>query len=100
MPSPPRLWLDYRPVRIGWLVETPNLQHLATAASWTTCLWGGRYNPLIPTGNPDLAKKLIQAFGVDILIPVAPSDAADAIIDAYPHLHLTSWGSRPFGDKH
>ena len=40
MSNPPRIWLTYRPVRIGWVVEGSNLSQLVTAASWSTCLWG------------------------------------------------------------
>jgi len=36
MRNPPRIWLNYRPVRIGWLLEGRNLEQFATAASWNT----------------------------------------------------------------
>lgn len=100
MGNAPRVWLDYRPVRVGWVVGLREIAQLATAASWNTCLWGGRFNPIIPLHDRDLADKLIQAFGVDVLIPVIPSDAATAFIATYPHLHLTIWGDGIFKDEH
>jgi hypothetical protein len=33
MGNPPRIWLDYRPVRIGWVVEGADVEQLATAAN-------------------------------------------------------------------
>jgi hypothetical protein len=89
MRSPPRIWLDYRPVRVGWVIDQPNIQQLATAASWSTCLWGGRFNPMIPLHLPDLCKTLIQAFAVDVLIPIVASEAATSFIASYPHLQLS-----------
>jgi hypothetical protein len=52
MPNPPRIWLDYRPVRIGWVVDEPDVATLAMAAGFNTCLWGGRFNPIIPAAIP------------------------------------------------
>jgi hypothetical protein len=45
MSNPPRIWLDYRPVRIGWVVDDPSVAALAAAAHFNSCLWGGRFNP-------------------------------------------------------
>jgi hypothetical protein len=87
MSNPPQIWLKYRPVRIGWVVQGRDLAQLLTAASWNTCLWGGRFNPIIPMDDIDLANNLIATFGVDVLIPVAASDATKAFIDNYSHLH-------------
>jgi hypothetical protein len=96
--NPPRIWLDYRPVRIGWVVEAGNVGHLTTAANCSTCLWGGRFNPIIPFQDHDLADNLIRSFRVDVLVAVERSDAAKAFIDAYPHLHLTMWAG-VFGNR-
>jgi hypothetical protein len=91
MGSAPRIWLEYRPVRIGWVVDALDITQLATAASWSTCLWGGRFNPIIPLHDPDLSKELIHAFGVDVLIPVVSSKATSTFVASYPHLYLTMW---------
>jgi hypothetical protein len=64
-------------------------------ASWSTCLWGGLFNPIIPIEDRDFSDKLIRTFGVDVLIPVA----ATAFVDAYPHLHLRMWGGGVFKDR-
>lgn len=88
MGSPPRIWLDYRPVRIGWVIDEPDIRQLAVAASWSTCLWGGRFNPIIPLHIPELGRQLVQECQIDVLIPVSESDVARTFIASYPHLQL------------
>jgi hypothetical protein len=100
MSNPPRIWLDYRPVRIGWLVAERDLAQLTAAASLNTCLWGGRFNPIIPIADPGLSDKLISLFGVEVLLPVAQTDETKAFIDSYPHLHFHMWGNSIFNDTH
>jgi hypothetical protein len=97
--NPPRIWLDYRPVRIGWIVADRDVAQLTTAASWNSCLWGGRFNPIIPMADRELAAKLIRVFGVDVLLPVEATDETAAFIGSYPHLHFTFWGNSIFSDK-
>jgi hypothetical protein len=98
MSNPPRIWLTYRPVRIGWVVEGGNVSHLETAATWSTCLWGGRFNPLIPIGDNELSNNLIETFGVDVLIPVAATDATKAFVANYPHLEMAILAEKLFHD--
>jgi hypothetical protein len=99
MSNPPRIWLDYRPVRVGWVITDREVAQLTTAANWNTCLWGGRFNPMIPIGERDLSDKLISLFGVDVLIPVSPTDETKAFIDSYPHLRFHMWGNSIFNQK-
>src|SRR5271163_1567770 len=96
MSNPPRIWLDYRPVRIGWVVTERDLGQLTTVARWNTCLWGGCFNPVIPMQDQGLADKLISLFGVDVLLDVTPTGKSKAFIDLYPHLHLQMWGDSIF----
>ena len=99
MGNPPRIWLDYRPVRVGWVIDQPDIQQLATAASWSTCLWGGRFNPMIPLHLPELCKQLIQAFAVDVLIPIVASERATSFIASYPHMGLSDSENRAFNSR-
>src|SRR5216684_3823716 len=96
MNSPPRIWLDYRPVRIGWVISDRNIDRLATMATWNTCLWGGRYNCAIPAHDIELSKRLVSCFAVDVLLPVQPDDATKAFIDRFPHLKLHRWSDSIF----
>src|SRR5271166_3164677 len=99
MSNPPRIWLTYRPVRIGWVVEGGNVSQLVTAASWSTCLWGGRFNPIIPLDDVELANNLIATFGVDVLIPIAACEATSAFTARYPHLHMNLAEGGIFADR-
>ena len=40
--------ISLRPIRFGFLVNPGNRIALRKALTATTCLWGGRYNPMIP----------------------------------------------------
>ena len=96
MNSPPRIWLDYRPVRIGWVISDRNIDHLATMATWNTCLWGGRYNCVIPAHDTELSERLVSCFAVDVLLQVQPNEAAKAFIERFPHLKLHRWSDSIF----
>ncbi len=100
MSNPPRIWLDYRPVRIGWVVDEPNVDALAAAAEFNTCLWGGRYNPIIPCRETQLATALVKLFNVDVLVPVNETESTAAFIRAYPHLHLGVLHDGIFRDRY
>jgi hypothetical protein len=63
MGNAPRIWLDYRPVCIGWVADEAAVAQLRTAASWNTCLWGGRFNPIIPLHDHVLSEKLSKRSG-------------------------------------
>jgi hypothetical protein len=91
MPSAPRIWLDYRPVRIGWVIPDRDVARLVATAAWNSCLWGGRFNPIIPIHEPAVANALVKVFGVDVLIPVEGSPATEVFMDRFPHLHLQRW---------
>ena len=70
MPNAPRIWVNYRPVRIGWVIPDNDITRLAKAAAWSSCLWGGRFNPVIPIDDPALADQVVKTFALDVLIPI------------------------------
>lgn len=96
MKNPPRIWLDYRPVRIGWVISEPTVAHLSTMAAWNACLWGGKFNCVIPSYDTELAKRLVSSFAVDILLPVEANAAYKTFIDGFPHLEHHRWGDSIF----
>jgi hypothetical protein len=91
MGNAPRIWLDYRPVRIGWVVAERDIAPLLTAARWNTCLWGGRYNCVVPIHDKALADAVVEYFGVDVLLPVQASTETAAYIGRFPHLQHHRW---------
>jgi hypothetical protein len=89
MSSAPRIWLNYRPVRIGWLISDSSVPQLVRAATWSTALWGGRFYPVIPIQDTELAKNLVATFAVDLLIPIEQTTRATRFMEAFPHLYFT-----------
>jgi hypothetical protein len=100
MRNPPSIWLDYRPVRIGWVIPNQDIAQLATAVTWNACLWGGRSNCIIPAHDVALADHLVTCFGVDVLLPVGADDEkAKAFIQRFPHLEHDSWRDNIFEER-
>jgi hypothetical protein len=91
MPNPPRILLDYRPVRIGWVIPNQDVARLLTAVTWNTCLWGGRHNCIVPAHDTALAGRLVSYFRVDVLLPVQPDAETTAFIERFPHLAHHRW---------
>jgi hypothetical protein len=91
MRNPPSIRVDYRPVRIGWVIPGRDVAQLGTTARRNACLWGGRYNCIIPTDDLALADRLVASFGVDVLLPVQADNAATAFINRFPHLEHQRW---------
>jgi hypothetical protein len=89
--SAPRIWVDYRPVRIGWVTPERDIALLATAAAWNSCLWGGRFNPVIPIHDAAQGDQLVKTFAVDVLIPVEGTEATRTFIGRFPHLGHNRW---------
>ena len=78
--------VQYRPMRIGWCIRNNNLNDYKKALQLSHTLWGGRYNPLIPVENFDLASELIEFFKVDILFPISDDDSIVEFTNKFPHL--------------
>lgn len=82
--------VSLRPVRAAFLVPPDDLGVVSRAAQLSACMWGGRYNPIIPffeTGGErwtkpysfkkglDVARGYIDFFEPDTLIETAPGMA-------------------------
>jgi hypothetical protein len=80
------LHIRYRPVRIGWCVESQRLDQLQSAFRLAHALAGGRFDPVVPIDAPRLAESLIDCFRVDLLFPVASSNAVQDFVKSRRHL--------------
>jgi len=82
------VFIKYRPLRIGFLVEEGQINQLVKAAGINTMLWGGIYNPIIPIskGNNNYAKQLLNLFNVDVLYKVTEAEEIKTIYDELPFL--------------
>jgi len=84
--GPVSLRVSYRPLRIGWCIEAEDLDHFAKAVALSHVFWGGRFNPIIPCSNRELAEALIRAFNVDALYNVSGGAAVDNFIKEFPYI--------------
>ena len=80
------LHLRYRPVRIGWCVQTGNHAHLEAALRFTHAFAGGKFNPLIPVDQETIAEYLVDLFRVDVLFPLESTDLLMAFVKKYDYL--------------
>jgi DNA-directed RNA polymerase subunit RPC12/RpoP len=60
--------------------------------------WGGRFNPIIPCDDRELAKALIAAFNVDALYNVSGGAAADTCIRDFPYIRWPEFHPELFVD--
>src|SRR2546425_573431 len=84
--TPIHLQVRYRPIRIGWCVKEGDLEEFRMSLRLTHTLWGGRFNPVIPLGDPQLARLLVRAFRVDCLYCISQSSEGDALLADFKHL--------------
>ena len=94
--GPVSLRIRYRPLRIGWCIEADSLDHFATAVALSHVFWGGRFNPIIPCSDRNLAEALITAFNVDALYNVSGTGAVDAFIKGIPSHPMARISNRAF----
>ena len=90
--GPVSLRVSYRPLRIGWCIESDSLDDFVKAVRLSHVFWGGRYNPIIPCANRELAEALIRAFNVDALYNISGTEAVANFIKEFlyiqwPDLH-------------
>jgi hypothetical protein len=82
--------VSFRPVRIGFLVPPDDLGLVSKVARLSTCLWGGRFNVMIPffetggerwvrpyhgEGGLNVARGYINFFEPDTLVETSPGMA-------------------------
>lgn len=96
--GPIHLQVRYRPIRIGWCVKEGDLEELRKSLRLTHTLWGGRFNPIIPLGDPELARLLIRTFRVDCLYCISESQEGNAVQEKFKHLLWPSFHKELFID--
>src|ERR1700722_858174 len=75
----------YRPIRIGWCIETGSISEFRRAVRLSHTLAGGRFNPIIPIGSP-AAADLVRHFRVDVLFPIETTDESVRFVSQFPYL--------------
>lgn len=49
-------------------------------------MWGGRFNPIVIVDRPDEAKRVVDVFRTDFIVPLSESEAVKAFPQRFPHL--------------
>jgi hypothetical protein len=81
-----RVDICYRPLRIGWVIHSSDIDAYRQAVKFSNTLWGGRFNPIVMGDREEEASRLIDLFRVDLLLPVGTSEVAKDFKKKYPHL--------------
>lgn len=81
-----RVDISYRPLRIGWVIKSGDFDALREAVRLSHTLWGGRFNPILIADHEDEARRLVDLFRVDFLLPVGDSEEVKAFPKNFPHL--------------
>ncbi len=89
--------LHYRPLRLGWCVLKGDMDTFRRAARLAFTMWGGRYNPILPVDDTEIAEALVKLFRVDALVRFSEDTLLRDFIAAHPHLPDPILGGGLFG---
>lgn len=81
-----RVDICYRPLRVGWVIKSGDTGAFRQAVKLSHTLWGGRFNPILMADREDEARRLIDLYRVDLLLPVGADDEVKAFPKKFPHL--------------
>ncbi len=81
-----RVDICYRPLRIGWVIKSGDVGAFRQAVKLSHTLWGGRFNPILIADREDEARRLVDLFRVDLLLPVGDADGVKTFARKFPHL--------------
>jgi hypothetical protein len=81
-----RVDIAYRPLRICWAIRGDDKQSFRRVVRYSHALWGGRFNPIAVVDRVEEAKRLVEVFRADMIVPVGDSDEAKAFAASFPHL--------------
>lgn len=81
-----RVDICYRPLRVGWVIHSGDTDAFRQAAKFSHTLWGGRFNPILMADREDEARRLIDLFRVDLLLPIGTADEVKAFPEKFPHI--------------
>jgi len=81
-----RVDVSYRPLRIGWVIQSGDIEGFRSAVRLSYALWGGRFNPILIADREAEAKLLVDFFRVDVIWPIGDSDTVKALPRKFPYL--------------
>ena len=81
-----RVDVCYRPIRIAWAIRSGDKDAFRQAVRLNHTMWGGRFNPIVMADRPDDAKRLVELFRADLIIPVGSTPEVVSFPELFPHL--------------
>src|SRR6266487_1769820 len=81
-----RVDICYRPLRIAWAIRSGDREALREAERLSHTMWGGRFNPIVMVDRAEQAKRLVELYRVDMIVPVGQLPKAKDIAELFPHL--------------
>ena len=81
-----RVNVCYRPLRIAWAIRAGDMQGFRAAVRISNALWGGRFNPIVIVDQLEHAEDLINAFRVDVILPIGDSEPVRSFPTRFPYL--------------
>src|SRR5438128_1434469 len=79
--------VSLRPVRVGFLVPPDDLSIVSRVARLSACLWGGRYNPIIPffeSGGDRWRRPYSDAKGIEVAQGYVNFFEPDVLVETTP----------------
>lgn len=81
-----RVDVCYRPFRIAWAIRSDDKDAFRQAVRLSHTMWGGRFNPIVMADRPDEARRLIDLYRADLIIPVGTTPDVTGFPAQFPHL--------------
>lgn len=81
-----RVNVCYRPLRICWAIADGDFASFRTAVRLNNTMWGGRYNPIAVVDRAHEARRIVEVFRADVIIPLGDAPAVAAFPKQFPHL--------------
>jgi hypothetical protein len=81
-----RVNICYRPLRICWAISAGDHAAFRRAVMLSHTMWGGRFNPIVVVDQTEQAKRVVEVFRADLVIPLGDSETLKAFPQLFPHL--------------
>ena len=81
-----RVNICYRPLRICWAIAAGDHAAFRQAVTLSHTMWGGRFNPIALVDNVEEAKRVVEVFRADLIVPIGDSEAVKSFPKLFPHL--------------
>ena len=81
-----RVNICYRPLRICWAIADGDFPSFRRAVRLNNTMWGGRFNPIAVVDRADEAKRFVEVFRADVILPLGDAPVVVGFPAQFPHL--------------